>query len=177
MGFAPAEYLGITSNPERLADIADIDLDNAQLREDLDGLARRASEQTGHPVSMINIILDNAQLTLGSHGLPDMVRAIGGLPTEWTFCVHTVLARGACVIPDARSDHRFDANPFVGLGLATSYAGIPLLSAHGKIIGTYCVLDDEAGTCSGRDVDILHTLSQDVIDIIDSHRIAGSDRR
>ena len=62
------------------------------------------------------------------------------------FCEH-VTARGIMVVPDARVDARFAANPFVvGEPHVRFYAGCPLLTGDDQVIGTLSVLDRAART-------------------------------
>lgn len=61
---------------------------------------------------------------------------------ELTFCHHTVTGAEPLVVCDATADARFRDNPLVtpadGLRF---YAGVPLLSSSGLVLGTVCVFD------------------------------------
>jgi PAS domain S-box-containing protein len=58
------------------------------------------------------------------------------------FCEHALGDSALLVVPDALEDDRFAASPFVtGEPRIRFYAGAPLVSAEGEIIGTLSVMD------------------------------------
>ena len=60
-----------------------------------------------------------------------------------SFCAHAVLGEEPLIIPDALTDARFEANPFVlGEPQIRFYAGAPLRSPlGGHKLGVLCVAD------------------------------------
>lgn len=90
------------------------------------------------PMVAISLVDAERQWFLASRGL-------GGLretPRSTAFCAHAIAGTGVMVVPDARSDERFRANPLVqGPPNIRFYAGAPLHSPDGHNLGTLCVLD------------------------------------
>lgn len=72
-----------------------------------------------------------------------------GLPAdshsrELSFCSHTILDKKVMVVPNALEDDRFHDNPFVTDDFRIRfYAGVPIVSANGRNIGTVCAFDSE----------------------------------
>ncbi len=60
------------------------------------------------------------------------------------FCSYTILTRDAMVVCDTLEDERFRDNPLVHGGLKLRfYAGVPIASAEGYNIGTFCIADTQ----------------------------------
>lgn len=58
------------------------------------------------------------------------------------FCAHAIMSEDVLVCLDARKDNRFKKNPFVtGETNVRFYAGAPIMSPEGFVLGTVCILD------------------------------------
>ena len=68
-------------------------------------------------------------------------------PRSCAFCAHVVQRKeteGVLVVPDATKDFRFAQNPLVTGGPKIRfYAGAPLKSPEGAVLGLFCVIDFE----------------------------------
>lgn len=66
-------------------------------------------------------------------------------PRSCSFCAHVVQRKeteGVLVVPDATKDFRFAQNPLVADGPKIRfYAGAPLKSPEGVVLGSFCVID------------------------------------
>jgi len=61
-----------------------------------------------------------------------------------SFCIHAVVANELLVVPDATLDARFQDNALVtGHHHIRFYAGAPLRTSDGQVLGTLCLLDTE----------------------------------
>ena len=76
-----------------------------------------------------------------------------------SFCQYVIAADGAVVIDDARLDPRSDRNPSIESMGAVAWAGFPLRSTDGYVVGTFCAVDRVARTWSGDDVTMLDALA------------------
>jgi diguanylate cyclase (GGDEF)-like protein/PAS domain S-box-containing protein len=67
---------------------------------------------------------------------------LGETPREIAFCAHAVRQQGIFVIKDSLLDSRFGTNPLVTSDPPLRFfAGTPMVSADGNILGTFSVLD------------------------------------
>jgi len=104
-----------------------------------------------------------------------------GIDTDETarnvaFCDHTIQQRAPFVVPDARADARFSANPLVTDGPhIRSYAGVPLTTPDGYNIGSLCALDTAPRDYEPGQLEILRNLADLVIEQLELRRIAERD--
>ena len=69
---------------------------------------------------------------------------------EVSFCAHAVAAEAMLVVLDAKLDPRFSDNPLVtGAPHIRFYAGAPLVSPDGHVVGTFCVADGKPRNAFG----------------------------
>ena len=108
-------------------------------------------------------------------------KSIQGLPVRETcrsmaFCDQTIRARVPFVVPNARRDPRFAANPLVtGDPFIRSYAGAPLQSPDGYNLGSLCVIDRKPRDFSAADVALLEQFSRIVVDQLELRTLAHRD--
>lgn len=91
------------------------------------------------PIVLVSFMDFERQWFMAKHGLDatETLRAI-------SFCDHVIASEEIMVVEDARLDPRFACNPMVTEGIKLrAYAGAPLVTPHGYIIGTLCVVDNE----------------------------------
>ncbi|RYF21238.1 MAG: GAF domain-containing protein, partial [Oxalobacteraceae bacterium] len=75
------------------------------------------------------------------------------------------------VVPDARRDNRFAANPLVtGDEQIVFYAGVPLVNEDGFALGTLCVIDQKAHTITSAQTEALKVLANQVVDKLELRR-------
>jgi GAF domain-containing protein len=156
----------------RLQEIVDLDPFASDLRPDLDQIAARAAQRTGAAIGAVNILLEGAQATVGQHGMPAWMVRAGGTPAEWSFCSTIRRTREDHVVPDAHADVLHRVNPLVFHEGTGSYAGVPLLTARGEVIGTCCVADGEAHEFTAADLAALAEEAAIVVETLEERRTA-----
>ena len=81
-------------------------------------------------------------------------------PRSNSFCEVTITGTAAMVIPDALLDDRFRDNPLVvGEPKIRFYAGFPIESPSGELIGALCVFDSEPRAAGTIDLVLLRELA------------------
>lgn len=114
-------------------------LDSAS-EQDFDDLVKAAADVSGCPVALVGLLDADRQWFKACVGL-DSTEA----PRELTFCEHALRDDAVLIVPDATADPRFADNPFVTAPSGVRfYAGFPLRTPAGAVLGTLCVVDTVA---------------------------------
>lgn len=89
------------------------------------------------------------------------------MPRGVAFCAYTVMALEPLIIEDARQDPRFADNPMVTVPEGVRfYAGIPLCTSDGLVMGALCAMDTQPRVLSESEMGALHDLAAIVTDEI-----------
>jgi len=149
--------------PDRMAEIDRLDVFSGASRQQLDRAAQKAAERLGTSVGLVSIVLDGAQQFAGSHGLTGWMERSGGTPVEWSFCATMVRTAQPYLVPDTSTDVIQRYNPLVAHDGVGSYAGAPLITSKGEVLGSCCVISSEAREYSEQDVAMLQTLADEIV--------------
>ena len=158
---------------QRLQEIHDLDLLSSDVDPILQEVAAEAASRLDLPVSLISVVLDEALHVAGMHGPEGLwLGETRGHPVEWSFCATSVRTRDAFVVENAEThpDHR--DNPLVTQDGVRCYAGVPLISSRGFVLGNLCVVGLEQRSFSDQDVDVLRELADQAVRRIEARRIA-----
>ena len=158
---------------DRLAEIADLDLFSTRAKATLDAFARRAAERFDMPIGLVSVVLDDSQFLAGTHGVTGWMAEAEGTPVEWSFCVTSVRTRTAYVVPDARTDVVQRDNPLVTVDGVGSYAGTPLITSRGHVLGNHCVLGTTARDFTPQEVAELQEMADEVVAEIERTRMSA----
>jgi GAF domain-containing protein len=160
------------AHPDRIRELARIDLDDPVLRARLDAIARDTRERLGAQIGLITLVLDSVQLIAGSDGLDGWMAAAGGTPVEWSFCANAVLTGRPYVVEDAALDPRQAGNPLVTQDGIASYCGVPLTGATGQVLGAHCVLGRQPHEYTPADLAVLHEAGLQASRVLGEHTAA-----
>jgi GAF domain-containing protein len=155
----------------RLREIIDLDLLADDVEPLLADIAAEASERLGLPVGMISVVLDEALHVAGFHG-PDglWLDETRGHPVEWSFCATSVRTRDAFVVENAETHPEHRSNPLVTQDGVRCYAGVPMISSRGYVLGNLCVVGLEQRPFSEADVAVLRDLAAEAVRRIEQRR-------
>ncbi len=104
----------------------------------LDTLVRGAAAACAAPVAVLNLLDDRRQCTKARFGMPPLPVT----PREESICTLVIESSAYLEIPDTRRDARVSGKPWVVGELSFAfYAGAPLVTPEGYVVGTLCVLD------------------------------------
>jgi class 3 adenylate cyclase len=162
----------LDNEPARLREIGALGLTAFDPKDpSLNDIIRIACAVADTPIAMVNILDRPEMMTLRSHGVPDAVPT--RMPCESVVC-HLVLSHGnVLVIENMSIEARTRNNPIVEPPFSLRfYAGAPLVSANGYIMGTLCTMGTEPKSLDPRAVDALRRLADQATRLLQ----AGSPR-
>ena len=157
-------------DPGRLREIADLRLHDSDVDVIFSEVTAEAAAHFGLPVALVSIVLDQAQYFVGSHGLDGWMATTRGTPAEWSFCQHVVRNRAPFVVDDAQEHPVMQDSPLVRLEGVRCYAGVPLVTSRGQVIGSFCVQGPDARSFTEDDLAQLHRFAEHVITRIEQRR-------
>ncbi|WEK05216.1 MAG: sensor domain-containing diguanylate cyclase [Candidatus Devosia phytovorans] len=97
-------------------------------------------------------------------------------PLDITFCRYVLQNGQAMTIPNAELDPRVKDNPFVtGPAHIRSYAGAPLTTHDGYVIGSVCAVGSTARDFTSREQEILADLAAIAMEQIELRKVATVD--
>jgi CheY-like chemotaxis protein/GAF domain-containing protein len=148
---------------ERLMAVMDLRLDQPAPTAAMDAFVKRVAALFDVPICLVSIVTHDRQYWHAFCGLSPDLEAARGSPREDSFCTHAVVAQAALVVQDAIESPIFATNPFVARRGLRFYAGVPLTSRFGQVVGTLCILDSRPRTFRAFDLELLGVLSRRVV--------------
>lgn len=125
----------------------------------LERLTRLATVLLDSSVSLVSLVDTDRQVFVAQTGLAEPWATRGQTPLTHSFCQHVVGDDAPLVIEDARRDHRLADNLAIrDLGVI-AYLGVPLRTAEGHTLGSFCVIDDEPRRWTDDDIQVVHDLA------------------
>ena len=128
-----------TSDPERLAELNAFDILDTAPEEGFDDAVQIARLICQTPVALVSLVAAKRQWFKARIGFPasetDLDRSV---------CAYALTEPDLLIIPDLSADPRTRNNPLViGEPRIRFYAGAPLRTATGRVIGSLCVIDHQ----------------------------------
>ncbi|MEH2349326.1 MAG: GAF domain-containing protein [Nostoc sp.] len=131
-----------------------------------DNLAQLAAFICDTPISLVNFIDGNRQWFKAKVGLD-----VSEMPRCFGLSYLCQEQRQVVVVPDTLADEKLANNAVVtGYPYARFYAGVPLITPKGDIVGTLCVIDQVPKELSQKQVEALAALGRLVIDQLELRR-------
>jgi PAS domain S-box-containing protein len=132
----------------------------------LDDLTALAAHICGTPIASISLIDGRRQWFKAKIGL-DLTET----PLDISFSAHALDEPDLFIVPDAAQDERFADNPLVtGKPGIRFYAGAPLVTPGGAVIGVFCVIDRVPRTLTQAQQQALRVLSGQVMTQLELRR-------
>ncbi len=170
-GHQPAPILDNES--ERLRDLESLGIVEQNIRQDqrFASLPKLASYLTSCPQAWINIIDKNTQHCKADFGQNSVLSYMSReIPRGLTACQFVL--NNNCeplVIEDCTVDDRTKViSETSGGTFPKFYAGSPIVSKKGFILGTFCVMDEEPRSISHQQLDGLRLLADQFVELLDT---------
>jgi GAF domain-containing protein len=141
----------------------------------LDRVARKVADAFDTPIALVSLIDDSCQLWKGAAGLPEDLEKSRQGSRETSICTHVVAADAPLVVEDIARDPRFADNSFLRERGMRFYAGVPLRTASGHVIGSLCVIDMKPRTLSPREVKLMQVIADELMAEL-ARPASGADR-
>ena len=121
----------------RLRDLRQYDVLDTGDHDTFDALTRLGATLADVPVAAISLTDETRQWLMSRLGVEARE-----MPRDWAPCGHVVFERRAIFCQDMRADARFCDSPLVtGPPFLRFYAGIPLTTPQGTVVGALALMD------------------------------------
>jgi two-component system, cell cycle sensor histidine kinase and response regulator CckA len=156
--------------PDRLAALRQTALLDTPPEEGFDRLTRMAARLLGAPTALISLVTDERQFFKSTMGLPEPWATRRNAPLSFSFC-STVAGTGEpLVVEDARRHPLLRHSQALRELGWIAYAGVPLVSRDGHVLGSFCVVDRTPRLWSERDIALLQDLAASAVTEIELRR-------
>ncbi len=152
-----------TEEKRRLHELYSLNALQTQPDTVLDTFCEKVAKLFDVPSCVVSLVLEDRQWFKSSFGCPVELAQTRETPRDISFCTHVVDSRQPLIVKEVSKDPRFKNNPLVqkyGFGF---YAGFPLTTGKGHVLGSLCLYDNKPREFSKREVELLGLFSQRVM--------------
>jgi GAF domain-containing protein len=161
--------LGSLDDPSRLEALRATRLLDSEREEAFDRFTRLVALLLDAPTALVSLVDHDRLFFKSAIGLREPWDARRTAPLTHTLCRHVVLGASPLVVPDVRRHpFAFDSPQVHALGIG-AYAGAPLMSLDGHVLGTLCAIDARPRAWTEKDVVVLGELASAVMTEVDLH--------
>ena len=150
-------------DPVRLAALHRVALLDTPAEPAFDRLTRLATRILGAPVSLVTLVDEDRQFFKSCVGLPEPWGSRRETPLTHSFCQYTIASRTPLVIDDARQHPLLRQNLAIPDLNVVAYAGMPLVTSEGEVLGSFCVIDSRPRVWTEDEIDTVRELAASVV--------------
>ncbi len=162
------------NDARRLDAVKKTNLVDSDEDETFDRLTRLASKLLKTPISFVTILEKDRDFLKSQFGLPAQLAKSREITAHPSFCQHIVASGEPLILEDARDSEIFRHFPSVQSLGVVAYAGVPLTTQQGIVLGTCCVVDYKKRIWTSDELEILEELSKSILTEIELRQAAAA---
>lgn len=163
-------HLAHPSEPERVREIDALRATELRPGEGSERLLAQLARFVDFSILFVSIVRGERAIYRAQHGLARSQVAFRELRREMSYCTHTVSSGAPLVVENARVEPFFRGNKAVTRFGIVAYAGVPLRTAAGIVVGTLCALHGEPRTITPATVALLEVFARRAVAEIERER-------
>ncbi|GIJ75163.1 PP2C family protein-serine/threonine phosphatase [Virgisporangium ochraceum] len=146
-------------DPTRLAAVRRTGLLDTGPEEPFDRLTRLAASLLGTPHAFVTVVDETRSFWKSCVGVDTTDPGRRQNRVEESFCQYVIGADAELIVTDARRDRRTWSNPSIESMGVIAWAGFPIRSLDGSVLGTFCAVDTVVRDWTPHDIEVLQTLA------------------
>ena len=155
-----AEPADPVTDAVRLRTLRGLNILDTGAEEPFDRLTRLACRCLGVPVALVSLVDVDRQFFKSQSGLPEPWATDRQTPLSHSFCQHVVRTGEPLLVDDARDDPVLRDNGAVREAGVIAYAGFPLVTPEGLVLGSFCAIDTRPRQWTENDAAIVRDLAE-----------------
>ena len=172
----PADPAAVRLDPARVEAVRATELLDTTPEDVFDRQTRLAAKIIGAPASFISLVDEHRDFYKSCVGFPEPLATTRQLEGR-TFCHYTLLSEDPLVLDDVAASPGFRDVPTVHSLGVRAYLGVPLRTADGHTIGSFCAIDVQPRKWSQQDVEILTEFARSTMREIDLRAVVRDAQR
>ncbi|RQX15410.1 serine/threonine protein phosphatase [Micromonospora ureilytica] len=124
-----------------------------------DRLTGLAATLLGTPFAFVTLVDETRSFWKSCIGVSSTDLADRQNTVQQSFCRYVIESDAELIVDDARADPRTADNPSIELMGVAAWAGFPVRSPDGHVLGTFCAVDTSTRHWTPHDIEVLKTLA------------------
>jgi predicted PurR-regulated permease PerM len=151
---------------ERLAELQDLHLLDTEAEPAFDRITTKLARILNVPMALITFVDRDRQFFMSQVGLPEDLALARQTSRDVSVCSLVVAKAEVLVVEDLSRDRRFAKNTLVKERGLRFYAGAPLRTTRGHVLGALCVLDTKPRQFGEHEKRVLQVMAEEVMEAI-----------
>jgi GAF domain-containing protein len=131
--------------------------------ESFDRFTRLAARVLYAPVAFMSLVDDKRQFLKSVIGLPKALASQREIPLAHSLCQLVVTTREAVIIPDTSRHPLVCSNPAFSDLDVRAYAGVPLSTSVGHVLGALCVIESTPRAWTTHELEVLREIAAGIM--------------
>ncbi len=159
----PVRPIDPIRDPARLASLRATGLMTDTESVPLDRLVKLMSQILKTPIGVVSLLDDHRQFFKSRYGLPELWHTLRETPVAQSYCQEVVRTGAPLILPDVRVHPNYSATSLVSQMGVAAYAGMPLITSEGHVLGAFCAVDLQPRVWTDEEQAILQDLAAAVM--------------